>query len=233
MAQETVVIIPARGGSKGIPKKNITPFCGKPLLAWSILQAKGATEVDEVYVSTDDAEIAAVAREFGVQVIARPAAISDDAATSESALEHALSEIDPAGSAVSLVVFLQATSPVRESSDIDNAVRKIRAEKANSLFSGPTLRDFGIWGYDADGQLTSITYDYTKRGRRQDAPLQHLENGSIYVFTPETLFAHHNRLGGKIAISEMELWKSFEIDEPSDVALCELIFKAKGLDNNK
>lgn len=231
MRQKTVAIIPARGGSKGIPRKNIIPFCGKPLLAWSILQAKGAEEVDEVYVSTDDAAIAKVAREYGAQVIQRPAAISGDTASSEAALAHALSAIDPAGTTVSLVIFLQATSPVRESSDIDKAVRKIRAEKADSLFSGPTLRDFGIWGY-ADGQLKSITYDYTQRGRRQNAPLQHLENGSIYCLTPRTLLRFNNRLGGKIVISDMELWKSFEIDEPPDIALCELIFKAKGLDKH-
>ena len=227
MSQRAIVIIPARGGSKSIPKKNIVPFCGKPLLSWSIIQAKDAILVDEVYVSTDDKEIATVARAYGAKVIDRPAEISGDTATSESALAHALQEITPAPD---YVVFLQATSPVRESKDIDNAIRKIKAEDADSLFSGAQLHDFGVWKVDGE-KRESITYDYQKRGRRQDATRvgYYVENGSMYVFTPNTLSRLNNRLGGKIVISEMELWKSFEIDEPDDITFCELIFKAKGL----
>lgn len=225
--KKVVAIIPARGGSRGIPKKNIAPFCGKPLLAWSILHARRATLVDEVFVSTDNAEIAVVAREYGAKVIPRPAAISGDTATSESALEHALAHIQTHEQyEISYLVFLQATSPVREPKDIDNAIQKIKKARADSLFSGAQLRDFGIWARK-NGKLMSVNYDYRKPMRRQEIPVQYVANGSIYVFKPQTLLRFHNRLGGKITISEMELWKSFEIDEPEDLEFCETICKVK------
>ncbi len=224
-----VAIIPARGGSKGIPKKNIVPFRGKPLLAWSILHARRAKLVDGVFVSTDNEEIAKVALRYGAKVIKRPAEISGDTATSESALEHAVTSIrEHEGLEIAYVVFLQATSPVREPIDIDNAIRKIKTERADSLFSGAELRDFGIWARK-NGKLTSVNYDYRTPLRRQEVPEQYVANGSIYVFKPKTLFRFHNRLGGKIALSEMELWKSFEIDELEDLEFCETICKVKGI----
>ena len=226
MSPKTIAVIPARGGSKSIPKKNIASFCGKPLLAWSILQAKGATLVQEVYVSTDDADIAEVARTYGAKVINRPQDISGDTDASESALAHAIAEI---GGDISYVVFLQATSPLRESSDIDNALRTIQKEKADSLFSGAEVGDFYIWT-KKDGTLRSVNYDYKDRKRRQDYGEQYVENGSIYVFKPQVLLDYNNRLGGAIALSEMEFWKSFEIDEQEDLRFCETLFKLKGLD---
>lgn len=222
-----IAIIPARGGSKGIPKKNIIDFCGKPLLAWSIQQALDSSLVNEVYVSTDDTEIAAVAKKYGAQVIKRPEEISGDTAKSEDALKHVIVEVQKNNPAkIDYVVFLQATSPLREARDIDNAINKIISENADSLFSGADLKDFCIWK-KVDGVLNSVNYDYRQRGRRQDFGEQFVENGSLYVFRPEILFADNNRLGGKITISKMEFWKSFEIDEPEDIEFCKNIFQIK------
>src|SRR3989338_3665961 len=227
--QKIVAIIPARGGSKSIPKKNIIVFCGGPLLAWTIRQARAAKLVDEVYVSTDDAQIAKVARQSGAKVIVRPKSISGDKATSESALAHAIEQIVLRGRVKpKYIVFLQATSPLRESSDIDNAVRTIEKKRADSLFSGAKIGDFYIWK-DLNGKLQSINYNYKNRKTRQAYGEQYVENGSIYVFQPEVLFKHNNRFGKKIAVSEMEFWKSFEIDEPKDLEFCKILFKAKGL----
>lgn len=223
-----ITIIPARGGSKGIPGKNIIDFCGKPLLAWSVLQAKGSKYVNEVYVSTDSAEIARVAIEYGAKVIDRPAEISGDTATSESALLHTVDKIEADGNKVDYVVFLQATSPIRETKDIDNAIETIIKEKADSLFSAVDIGDFYIWKKDGD-KLESINYDYKNRKRRQDYGGQYGENGSIYMFTPEVLRRYSNRFGEKIAISLMEEWKTSEIDDPEDIDFCALIFKNKGL----
>lgn len=222
-----IAIIPARGGSKGIPKKNIIDFCGKPLLAWSIENARSSSMVNEVYVSTNDAEIAGVAEKYGAKVIKRPDEISGDTAKSEDALKHVIIEVQKNNpTKIDYAVFLQATSPLREAGDIDNAINKIISENADSLFSGADLKDFCIWKNNND-ILESVNYDYKNRGRRQDFGEQYVENGSIYVFKPEILFKNNNRLGGKIVISKMEFWKSFEIDEPEDIEFCKNIFQIK------
>lgn len=232
MTGKIVAIIPARGGSKGIPQKNITPFCGKPLLAWSILQAKASKHIDAVYVSTDDAKIAAVAREYGAQVIDRPLEISGDTATSESALLHALDAIEEDGTRIGLVVFLQATSPLREAKDIDVAIRTLQTEQADSLFSGTEIGDLYTWKKNGD-RFESVNYDYKNRKRRQDYGEQYAENGSIYVFTPDVLRANKNRFGGKIAMSAMDFWKTFEIDTIEGLEFCRSLFQLKGLDKKR
>ena len=192
--KHSIAIIPARGGSKSIPKKNIVDFMGKPLLAWSIEDAKGSAFVDEVYVSTDDKDIAKVSEMYGAKVIWRPEEISGDFSPSEEALKHALGEIGKTDQEkIDYVVFLQATSPLRETKDIDNAIKKIIAEDADSLFSGAEIGDFFIWRRNGD-TLESLNYDYKERKRRQDFGEQFVENGSIYIFKPEILFAHNNRL---------------------------------------
>lgn len=229
-AKHIITIIPARGGSKSIPKKNIINFMGKPLLAWSIEDAKGSSFVDEVYVSTDDKDIAKVSELYGAQVIWRPEEIAGDFSPSEEALAHAMREIEKKDSKkIDYVVFLQATSPLREVEDVDNAIRKIIAEDADSLFSAAGIGDFFIWKKKGDA-LESLNYDYKNRKRRQDFGEQFLENGSLYIFKPEILFGHNNRLGGKIVISEMEFWKSFEIDEIDDLEFCQELARIKGFD---
>jgi len=223
-----IAIIPARGGSKGIPKKNIVNFSGKPLLAWSIEDAKDSKLINDVYVSTDDKAIAEVSKDYGAKVIWRPKEISGDFSPSEDALKHAINEIYKKNpEKINYIVFLQATSPLRETKDIDNAINKIISEKADSLFSGAEIGDFLIWKKDKN-QLKSLNYNYKNRKRRQDFGKQFVENGSIYIFKPEVLFKYNNRLGGKIVISEMEFWKSFEVDNLKDLKFCQEIFKIKG-----
>jgi len=198
-----IVIIPARGGSKGIPKKNIIDLAGRPLIAWSIEQAKNSQLVDVVFVSTDDDEIADIS------------------------LLHAIDFIECEKKiAVDIVVFLQATSPVRERADIDNAIRRFLLGKADSLFSCVRLRDYFIWEKGKDNYF-SVNYDYHYREPRQHVRPQYLENGSIYIFTPELVRREHNRLGGKIEIYEMESWKSFQIDNWDDVDICEYYIKTR------
>jgi len=220
-----IVIIPARGKSKGIPKKNIVDFLGKPLLAWSIEDAKNSRLINAVYVSTDDKEVAEIAKAYGAEVIWRPKEISGDFSLSEEALAHALGEITKRDSVrIDYVVFLQATSPLRDASDIDKAIEKIVAERADSLFSAADIGDFLVWRKNGHA-LESVNYDYKNRKRRQDFGKQFVENGSLYIFNPEILYKQHNRLGGKIAISEMSLWKSFEVDTIEDLNFCKKLYQ--------
>ena len=222
-----IAIIPARGGSKGIPAKNLLDFCGKPLLAWSILQAREARTISRVYVSSDDPDIQNIAARFGAVPIVRPPELATDTSSSEEALIHALTEIEQAtGQNPDLVVFLQATSPLREPEDIDGAVGKLLETEADSLFSMAILEDFCLWTKTGDS-LKGLTFDPRHRGRRQDREPIYLENGSIYVFRPEILKKYDNRLGGKISMFEMPRWKSFEIDTLKDVEICAYYFKKK------
>ncbi len=220
-----VAIILARGGSKGIPNKNIIDFAGKPLLAWSILQARAAHSVDAVYVSSDSQAILDVAAQYGARVIRRPDEFATDTATSESALVHALDVIAAErGADPEKIVFLQATSPLREPADIDGAVAAFVSQQADSLFSDAVLDDFCAW-QEEDGVLKGKTFDPFNRGRRQDRKPLYLENGSIYVFRPSLLREKGNRLGGRIGRYSMPYWKSFEIDTPENIELCEYLFR--------
>jgi len=221
-----ITIIPARGGSKGIPSKNLINFCGKPLIAWSILQARETQLVDEVFVTSDSDEILSIAKKYGATPIKRPSDLSTDTATSEAALLHALNSIS---AQADLVVFLQATSPLRDSKDIDTAINTLLKQNADSLFSAALLDDFCVW--DKTDKLHGLTFDPWNRGRRQDREPLLLENGSIYIFKPSILREHNNRLGGKIVWSQMPYWQSHEIDTLEDLELCAYYFRKHLLNN--
>jgi YrbI family 3-deoxy-D-manno-octulosonate 8-phosphate phosphatase len=222
MNESVIAVIPARGGSQRIPAKNLLPLAGLPLVAHSISHALHSRYVSGTYVSTDDDEIAIVARAYGAEVIERPGEISDDEATSEAALLHVLDERRSSGSEdPDLVVFLQCTSPVRGSDDIDRAIETIVSAGADSLFSA-TPNHWLIWGL-RDGTPVSINYDSEHRQREQDMPEQWRENGSLYVFRPRVLREFGNRLGGKVVVHPMDYWSSFQLDTMEDARLLEWI----------
>ncbi len=223
--KKCVAIIPARGGSKTLPKKNIIDFCGRPLIFWTIEQARETKSIDDVYVTTDDDAIADISQQFGAKVIKRPAELATDTSSSEDALVHAIDIIEkeyPVG----LVVFLQATSPLRGRDDIEEAISHYLKERADSLFSCSTVNDFFVWQKKADTRV-SITYDYLSRKPRQKIDPFYLENGSIYIFTPQLIRKEHNRLGGKIAVYVMDSWKSIEVDNADDLEMCRYYFENK------
>jgi CMP-N,N'-diacetyllegionaminic acid synthase len=226
----TVAIIPARGGSKGIPRKNLVDICGKPLIAWSILQAREARQIDSVWVTSDDDEILAVAESYGAITIRRPAKISSDQASSESAWIHALDAIEGQGVSVDVVVAMQATSPIRESSDLDGGVLTLREQGYDSMLSVAEVEDFFTWRIDMNGGAQSVNYDYRKRKRRQQIEKRYLENGSFYAFRPEQLRRQNNRLGGRIGLFVMGRHKMFQIDSPEDIELCAAVMRGFGLD---
>jgi CMP-N,N'-diacetyllegionaminic acid synthase len=223
--KNNVAIILARGGSKGIPRKNLKNFCGKPLIAWSIEQAKTAKNISSVWLSSDDEKILSLGRKYGIEVVKRPKSLCGNFSTAEDGYLHAINKIQKNKKKIDLVIGLQATSPIRESLDIDNAIKKFYKFNYDSMISASPIGDFFIWGKNKKGIWNSINYDHMHRPRRQEFPEQYEENGSFYMFKPEILLKYNNRLGGKIGISEMEYWKHFEIDEPEDIFLCEVIMK--------
>lgn len=222
-------IIPARGGSKGVPRKNLLELCGKPLVAWSIEQATAAGSIDRVWVSSDSEEILDVARRYGAQPIRRPGTLAGDDATSESAWLHAVDEIERAGTSIDLVVGMQPTSPLREPQDLDNALRDFQTQRCDSMLSCSEIRDYFVWRYGPDGRPVSVSYDYRQRLPRQAIGRHYLENGSFYIFTPDLLRSTGNRLGGRIGLYAMDRYKMFQIDSEDDLILCQAIMRAYGL----
>ena len=126
MKGKVVAIVLARGGSKGIPRKNVLNFCGYPLVAWSIIQAKIAHEIDEIYLSSDSEEILGIGQKFGAKSIVRPDFLATDSAKSEDAMIHALSCINDK---LDIVIMLEPTAPLRDPNDLSNAIKMFKKEK--------------------------------------------------------------------------------------------------------
>jgi N-acylneuraminate cytidylyltransferase len=211
-----VAVVPARGGSRRIPGKNLIVVAGRPLLVHTIEQALAARSLDEVVVSTDDEAIAAVATRAGASVVERPVELADDAATSESALLHALDvrRADP-----EVAVLLQATCPVRTPHDIDATVALVRDGGADSAFSA-VAGHVWLWEEGPDG-LRSLSYDWRARPRTQDLPRRLQENGSIYATRTALLRTTGNRLGGRIAAHAMHPDSAIDLDEPDELEALE------------
>jgi len=221
-----VAIILARGGSKGIPRKNIIDFCGKPLVVWTIEQLQQTRGIGSIWVSSDSEEILSISRNCGVETICRPAEISGDFATSESGWLHALRIMENKVGRIDIILAPQVTSPLREASDIERGLRDFREQKCDSMFSCSVVKDLFFWERTSNEMLKSINYNYQNRKRRQDVSKQYIENGSFYLFKPEILRKYNNRLGGKIGMAEMDFWKMFEIDSMEDLRICEALMKA-------
>jgi len=217
-------IILARGGSKGIPNKNLIDFCGKPLISWTIEQIQSSSEINDVWVSSDSKDILDVAAKHNINLIKRPETISGDMATSESGWMHAIDYIESTENKKIDIVFApQVTSPIRTSADIDNAIKLFIEKGFDSLFSSCVAEDLFFWEKDIAGRLQSVNYDYKNRKRRQDIEERYIENGSFYIFTPDVLSQFNNRFGNNIGTSIMESWKMYEIDNNEDIGICRAI----------
>jgi N-acylneuraminate cytidylyltransferase len=219
--KNTIAIILARGGSKGIPGKNIKSFLGKPLLAWTVIQAKISKNISKVYLSSDSDKILKIGEKYGAIAVKRPKNISGDKARSEEAVLHLLKNLDynPDG-----VVMLEPTAPLRDVQDIDNCINDFYLNKWDSGFSGAILEDFLIWKFNKKNKLLPINYNFKKKVPRQLRDPEVVENGSIYIFTSKSVKKNNNRFGGKIGFSVNQIWQSFEIDNIQDWKFVSLIF---------
>lgn len=226
-----IAIIPARGNSKSIKNKNIMRFCDEPLISWTIKQSLASTYIkNNVYVTSDSKKILQLSESYGAKSIVRPSELATDKSTSEDALMHAINQIEKEKK-INLVVFLQCTSPLREASDIDNAIKYFLKNDYDSLFSATNMKDLCLWR-SFNNKLSSINFNYKSRLMRQDIEPQFSENGSFYIFKPEILKEYKNRFGGKIGLYEMESWKIYEIDDEDDIDICNYFMKTKILKNN-
>jgi len=211
---EVVAVIPARGGSQGVPRKNLRRVGGVPLLGRAIGSAIAAAHIDRVVVSTDDAEIAAVAREWGAEVVDRPAAISGSTASSESALLHGL---DVLGVERGVLVFIQATSPFIDPVDLDAAVERVVNGDADSLFSAVESWGF-VWRDGLDGAI-GVNHDLRVRPRRQDREMEYLETGAFYVMDVAGFRRAEHRFFGRVGIAVVPEHSAIEIDTEQQLAM--------------
>lgn len=226
-----VGLIPARGGSKGIPGKNIALCAGRPLLAYTAQSALEAKHLDRVILSTDDKTIAAVGAGLGIEVpFMRPAELSGDEASSMGVIAHALDWLESNGETVEALVLLQPTSPLRSAAQIDEAIERFRASDADTLVSVievphrfhpeslMRLDGHALLSYRTSGEMVL---------RRQDLSPLYARNGpAILIMTPKQIRGGNFYTGSTIAY-EMPAADSLDIDTPEDLALAALILEGR------
>jgi len=216
-AESAWAIIPARGGSKGIPGKNLQKIQGRSLLTRAVDAARTSRSVDKVFVSTDDALIAQEARAAGAEVIDRPAAIAGDTASSESALLHGLETLEAQGKALpELLVFIQCTSPFITAADVDGTVAALRDAGADTAHTVTGTHGF-LWKVSQEDGAVGVNHDKRSRPRRQDREPEFLETGAVYAMRIEGFRKAKHRFFGKTALYEMPVARAMEIDDPEDL----------------
>lgn len=216
---DVVALIPARGGSKGIPRKNLVPLGGRPLLAWTIDAALESRAVTRTVVSTEDDEIAVAARELGAEVLSRPPGLAADDTPMQPVIAHALDELE--GSDV--LVLLQPTSPLRRAQHVDEAVELLLGTGADSVVSVVEVphryRPGSLMALDGD-RLVRPADDHA--GTRQEKPLVYARNGpAVLALRPGRIGT--DLYGGDCRPYVMGARESLDVDEPFDLELAELL----------
>lgn len=210
-----IALIPARGGSKRIPNKNMMMFCGHPLIYWSIQQAFHSYQVNDVYVSTDCPKIKEYVNSLPFcHVINRPAKLAQDATTTEAVVEHAIKKLKLKDG--DYIVLLQPTSPLRLDGDIDAAIDMADRFGMNVVSASPEP-DLFLWKEDY-----AVTFDIMTRKLHSEGLYR--ENGSIYVINVPMGGNRYGNMG--VRFQEQKRWQAHEIDEPEDVALVSYLMQS-------
>jgi len=219
-------IIPARGQSKGVPRKNLSMLCDKPLIAWTIEAAKRSRYIDRLVLSSDDPEIISVARDFGCEApFVRPAALAQDATPGIEPVLHAIEQIP----GYDYVVLLQPTSPLRTIEDIDGCIEQCVQSGAKACVSVSEVEQHPRWMYTLGGhdRLVPIVSDGKQFARRQDLPPVFLLNGAVYVAETAWLQESHSFLGQEVSGYVMPPERSLDIDTLADLERCEKMMAGK------
>jgi len=245
--RRVLAVIPARGGSKGVPAKNLAPVGGVPLVARAVRECRASRLVTDVVVSTDDRAVAAAAREAGAEVVLRPAAIAGDTATSEAAVLHALDTHEALhGARVDVVLLVQCTSPFLVRDDIERTAAAVAENGADTAvtvapFHGFVWRESGEGGEGGESGKSGksgksratgengesgepregghgVNHDKAVRPRRQDRPRDFLETGAAYAMDAAGFRTHRHRFFGRTDLVRTDPARVLEIDDPHDLA---------------
>nr|WP_243695994.1 acylneuraminate cytidylyltransferase [Labedella phragmitis] len=221
--RNVVAVIPARGGSKGIPRKNLRAVGGVPLVARAVAAARGARSIDTVVVSTDDPAIAAAAAAAGAVIVDRPIGLAGDDASSESALLHALDVLAEDGDEPVVLVFIQATSPLIDPLDLDEAVERVVGRQADVVFSAIATHAFLWRDGDASVGVVGVNHDRSSRPRRQDRAPEYRETGAFYVMDAAGFRSAGHRFFGRVGVHLVPERHGLDIDTPADLELARAI----------
>lgn len=227
MEKKFLGLIPARGGSKSIPLKNIKPLLGKPLIAYTIEEALKSKYLDRIVVSTDDVQIAEVSKEYGADVpFIRPAELATDTSPTLPVIQHALKYLESEGYTPNFVVLLQPTSPLREVKHIDEAIEKILDTNADSVTTLTEAETHPYWMRKLDGDRV---YPFIETGeqslRRQELPSVYRLNGAVIVVKREAIDKKWQEQDIRAIL--MEPIYSIDIDTPLDFYIAEKLMELK------
>ncbi len=217
-----LAIVPARGGSKRLPRKNVLDLAGKPLIAWSIEAGLKSKYIDKVIVTSDDDEILDIAKKFGSDIIKRPDELASDTATSFDAIEHTIQNTYK----YDYVILLQPTSPLRNEKHIDKAIELLDSKEAAAVVSVCEMDHSPLWSNSLpeDGNMNSFLREEVKNSRSQDLEIYYRLNGAIYICKTDNLLQERSFfLKDRIFSFKMDRKLSIDIDEKIDFIMANLL----------
>lgn len=222
-----IAIIPARAGSKRLPRKNILNLSGKPLVAWSINAGLRSKYIDEVVITTDDTEILSIATNYGVLSINRPPELSNDTSSTFDAIKHAINGLEKK---YDYVVLLQATSPLRNEKHLDEAIELLERKNANAVISVCEMDHNPLWSNTLNDNLSMNNFlkDGILNKRSQDLEKYYRLNGAIYICLSDKLLSEESFfLKDRAFAYKMDKTSSIDIDDKFDFKLAELFLNNK------
>lgn len=221
-----LAIIPARGGSKRLPRKNILDLCGKPLISWSIEAGLKSKYIDKVIVTSDDDEILSISKEYGAEIIRRPDELSSDTATTFDAIKHTIDNMKR----YDYIILLQATSPLRNEKHIDESIELLETKNADAVVSVCEMDHSPLWSntLPQDGNMNNFLRDEILNKRSQDIEKYFKLNGAIYICKTEKFLQNKGFfLKDNIFAYRMDRKNSIDIDEEMDFNVAKILLKSK------
>lgn len=228
MTKKILSIITARGGSKGLKRKNVVDLAGKPLIAWTIEASLDSKYITKTIVSSDDQEVLDISKECGANVVRRPDDLSSDSATSESVIKHTIDYLESMGEMFDIVILLQPTSPLRNSTDIDSAFEIMFNSDATAVISTSEFDNKILKTFieTPDGFLKGVSNNEYPFMRRQDLPVVYMSNGAIYIIDVKIFNKNLSLITERTASYLMPANKSFDVDSESDLLSIERLIKS-------
>lgn len=231
--EKIIAIIPARGGSKRVPKKNIKPLNGKPLIYYSINSALQSQHFDKIIVSTDDEEIKEISIKFGAEIVERPSNLAEDDSSTIDVIFHVLDVLKKKSYEPTLLVLIQPTSPLRDNEDIDNAIRLFLKSKCDILMSVSESKHPPFWCFKLEEGLLKPIFDIKYLSiRSQDLEKTYEPNGAIFIVRPKDLKLNKSFYSENTIPFIMPSEKSVDIDDEFDFMIAELIMQRLPKKNN-